>query len=98
MSPYVDTSTVSGYVDPMSDRPTYNVRSLTRMGTALTGLRRARGLTQAEAAKRAGVSRQWLVAAEGGKTEGLELGRLMALLDALGATLLIRDDLDKGNA
>lgn len=78
----------------MPNERVYNARSLTRMGTALTGLRRARGLTQAEAAKQAGVSRQWLVAAEGGKTEGLELGRLMAVLDSLGATLLVRDDLD----
>ena len=78
----------------MPDERVYNARSLTRMGTALTGLRRARGLTQAEAAKRAGVSRQWLVAAEGGKTEGLELGRLMALLDSVGSSLLVRDDLD----
>ncbi|HMR49720.1 MAG TPA: helix-turn-helix domain-containing protein [Arachnia sp.] len=82
----------------MASQPVYNVRSLTRMGTALTGLRRTRGLTQAQAAQRAGVSRQWLVAAEGGKTEGLELGRLMALLDSLGATLLIRDDLDTDDA
>ncbi|WP_425955805.1 helix-turn-helix domain-containing protein [Xylanimonas sp. McL0601] len=72
----------------------YNARSLPRLGAAVKGLRRARGMTQAEAAAAAGVSRQWVIALEAGKTSGLEIGLLMRLLDALNASLLVRDDLE----
>lgn len=58
----------------------------------MTGLRKKRGLTQAQLAHRAGVSRQWLNALENGRTRGLEVARLMACLDALDASLMIRDD------
>lgn len=92
MSPYVDTGPMSPYDDIMSD-PTYlNARSVTRLGTAVTGLRKRRGYTQAELARRADVSRQWLVALENGRTEGLEVGRLMRLLETLDASLVIRDE------
>ncbi|MDF1487231.1 helix-turn-helix domain-containing protein [Tessaracoccus caeni] len=72
----------------------YDARSLLRLGTTLVGLRRRRGLTQAQLAEKAGVSRQWLIAAEKGQKDGLEIGKLMVALDALGASLMIRDDLD----
>lgn len=70
-----------------------NARSLPRLGDAIRRLRLTRELTQAELAVRADVSRQWVVAVEQGRTEGLELGRVLRLLDALDASLLIRGDL-----
>jgi transcriptional regulator with XRE-family HTH domain len=69
-----------------------NARSLTRLGTAVRSLRLDRGLSQADLAKAAGVSRQWIVNLERGNTEGLEVGRLMRVLDQLDASLTIRDD------
>ncbi|WP_278237008.1 helix-turn-helix domain-containing protein [Isoptericola sp. AK164] len=81
MSPYVDS------VEPNL----LNARSLPRLGAAVRRLRLDRGMTQAELARRAEVSRQWLVGLEGGETPGLEVGRLMRVLDALDASLTIRD-------
>ena len=69
-----------------------NARSLPRLGTAIAGLRRRRGITQAELARAAGVSRQWLSAVENGRTPGAEIGLLMRLLDTLDASLVIRDE------
>ncbi|WP_245866568.1 helix-turn-helix domain-containing protein [Serinibacter salmoneus] len=76
---------------PMPSR-LLNARSLTRLGRAVGGLRRERGWTQAALAERAGVSRQWLNGLENGRIEGLEVGRLLRVLDTLGASLMIRDD------
>ena len=69
-----------------------NARSLPKLGTALRTLRRRRGWSQAELAAKAQVSRQWVIAVENGHTEGLETGRLMRVLDALDASLVVRDD------
>jgi transcriptional regulator with XRE-family HTH domain len=69
-----------------------NARSLPKLGTAVRTLRRRRGWSQAELAQAAQVSRQWVVALERGRTEGMELGRLMRVLDALDASLMVRDD------
>ncbi|KGM13420.1 helix-turn-helix domain-containing protein [Cellulomonas bogoriensis] len=74
------------------DATLLNARSLTKLGTAVKALRLRRGWTQAELAEKAQVSRQWLVALEGSRTRGLEVGRLMRTLDALDASLMIRDD------
>ncbi|WP_250444493.1 helix-turn-helix domain-containing protein [Actinotalea sp. C106] len=76
----------------MSASPILNARSLPRLGTAVKALRLDRGLSQAELARAAGVSRQWVVSLERGRTAGAELGRVMAVLDALDASLAIRDD------
>lgn len=76
----------------MTESPLINARTLTRLGTAITGLRLRRGLTQAELAAQADVSRQWLSGLENGRIDGLEVGRLMRVLDALDATLMIRDE------
>ena len=38
------------------------------------------------------MSRQWIIALEGGQTQGMEIGRLMRVLDALDASLMVRDD------
>lgn len=88
---------MSSYSDTVTDTAAttgalLNARSLTRLGRAVGGLRRERGLTQATLAERAGVSRQWLNGLENGRIEGLEVGRLMRVLDTLGASLMIRDD------
>lgn len=69
-----------------------NARSLRRLSTTVKALRLARGLTQQDLARNAGVSRQWLNGLENGGTHGLEVGRLMKVLDALDASLMIRDD------
>lgn len=84
MSLYVDTMTMSLNV--------YNARSLTLLGDALVAMRTRRGLSQSEAARRAGVSRQWLNAAESAKTQGLDVGKLLSLLDFYEARLQIVDD------
>lgn len=69
-----------------------NARSLPKLGTAVRTLRRRRGLSQEQLAADAQVSRQWVIALERGQTEGMEVGRLMRVLDALDASLMIRDD------
>lgn len=69
-----------------------NARSLTRLGTAVRSLRLDRGLSQVRLAQTARVSRQWIINLEQGRTEGLEVGRLMRVLDELDASLVIRDD------
>jgi HTH-type transcriptional regulator/antitoxin HipB len=50
------------------------------------GRRHELGLSQAATAARAGVSRKWLSDFESGK-ETVELGKLLALLEALGVVL-----------
>ncbi|PUB27140.1 helix-turn-helix protein [Promicromonospora sp. AC04] len=69
-----------------------NARSLTRLGAAVRRLRLDRGLSQAELAEAAAVSRQWIINLEQGRTEGFEVGRLMRVLDELDASLAVRDD------
>ncbi|WP_240930367.1 helix-turn-helix transcriptional regulator [Isoptericola sp. BMS4] len=76
----------------IADAHVLNARSLPRLGAAVRRLRLDHRLTQAELARAAGVSRQWLVGLERGQTPGLEVGRLMRVLDALDASLAIRDD------
>ena len=69
-----------------------NARSLPKLGTAVRALRLHRGLTQAELAAAAGVSRQWVVNVEAGRTKGIEVGRLMRLLDTLHGSLYVHVD------
>ena len=69
-----------------------NARSLPKLGHAVQALRLHRGLTQAELAAAAGVSRQWVVNVEAGRTHGIEVGRLMRLLDTLHSSLFIHVD------
>jgi transcriptional regulator with XRE-family HTH domain len=76
----------------MTANKVLNARSLTRLGTAVRSLRLDRGLSQVDLAKAADVSRQWLINLERGHTAGLEVGRLMRVLDRLDASLTIRDD------
>lgn len=53
------------------------------VGAALRAARESQGLTQAEAASAAGVSRKWLSEAESGKA-AVSLGLVLGVLDALG--------------
>ncbi|WP_217615474.1 helix-turn-helix transcriptional regulator [Cellulomonas sp. GbtcB1] len=76
--------------------PVIPARTLAQLGLAVRRVRDRRGLSQAELAARAGVSRQWVIAVEQGRTNGLEVGLLMRVLDALDASLTVRDDLDEG--
>jgi HTH-type transcriptional regulator / antitoxin HipB len=68
-------------------------RTLSQLGVTVRRLRTARTLSQGELARRAGVSRQWVIAVEQGRTAGMEIGLLMRVLDALDASLTVRDDL-----
>jgi len=69
-----------------------NARSLPKLGVAVRTLRQRRAWSQAELGAKAHVSRQWIIAVENGQTEGMEIGRLMRVLDALDASLVVRDD------
>jgi len=69
-----------------------NARTEVRLGQAIRRLRVRRKLTQAQLAERAGVSRQWIVTVEKGVTPGPAISHIMRVLDALDATLTVRDD------
>lgn len=58
------------------------VISVARLGTAIRDVRNSLGLTQAELANRAGVSRQWIVALEKGSPRA-EIGRILEVIQAL---------------
>lgn len=76
-----------------ADIVTYlNARTLPQLGSAIRKLRTSRGLNQADLARAAGVSRQWVITIEQGRTSGMEIGLLMRVLDALDASLTLRDD------
>ncbi len=66
------------------------VRSATDVGAVIHDARRALGLSQRELADRAGVSRQWIVEIEGGKSRA-ELGLVIRTLDVLGVRLVVDD-------
>ena len=56
------------------------------LGWEVKRLRKAAGLSQAELAERAGVSRKWVVLCEQGHVRG-EIGKLMMVVRALGLEL-----------
>ena len=62
------------------------INSAHDLGVAVRGRRISLGLSQADLAKRAGVSRPWLSNIETGKPTA-EFGRVIRLLDALGLRL-----------
>lgn len=76
----------------MSGQSITLARSLPKLAAAVRRLRTDRGLTQAQLAEAAGVSRQWVVAVESGSKHGIEVGLVMHLLDTLDASLMVRDD------
>lgn len=65
------------------------VRTVMELGLVVQETRRGRQWTQAELAKRAQVSRRWIVALESGQAAGAELGRVLATLSALGLELTL---------
>jgi HTH-type transcriptional regulator/antitoxin HipB len=69
------------------------VRSIRDLASAARGRRLDLGLNQAELAKRAGVSRKWLVEFEAGKPSA-ELGLAMRVLDELGLALDVTSEAD----
>jgi transcriptional regulator with XRE-family HTH domain len=60
-----------------------SIRSVQELGTAIRDARLDRGLTQAELARRSGVSREWIVGVERGRRPRAELSRVLAVLSAL---------------
>ncbi len=62
------------------------IKSIRNLAAAVRGRRRDLGLTQAELATRAGVSRKWVYEFEAGKPSA-ELRLILRVLDALGVTL-----------
>jgi HTH-type transcriptional regulator/antitoxin HipB len=62
------------------------ITSTQDLAAAVRGQRQNLGLTQAELATRAGVSRPWLSEVETGKPTA-EFGKVIRLVDALGLTL-----------
>ncbi len=62
------------------------IRSIRNLAAAVRGRRRDLGLTQAELAVRAGVSRKWVYEFEAGKPTA-ELRLILRTLDVLGLTL-----------
>jgi HTH-type transcriptional regulator/antitoxin HipB len=67
---------------------THQIDSLRDLAAAARGRRLGLGLTQAELAARARVSRQWLNEFEAGKPTA-ELGLVIRLLDALGLRFFV---------
>ena len=67
-----------------------NFRNPRELGTIIREKRKRLGLDQKELAQRVGVSRQWIVAIEQGKS-GAALGLVLRTLFALGITLDARD-------
>ena len=67
-------------------------RSLPRLGAAIKTLRLERGMTQAQLAESADVSRRWVSEVEAGIRTGVELARVLRVLGALDASLMVRDD------
>jgi HTH-type transcriptional regulator / antitoxin HipB len=61
-------------------------RSIRDFAAAVRGRRRDLGMSQAELAARAGVSRKWIYEFEAGKPKA-ELGLILRVMDALGIQL-----------
>lgn len=67
----------------------YVLNVWSRLGSAIRDRRRALGLTQADLAEHAGVSRGWLVRVEGG-LDNAEPARVFAVLRVLELELVLR--------
>jgi transcriptional regulator with XRE-family HTH domain len=67
----------------MERGPVRQVHTVMELGAVVQEARRRRRWTQAELARRAQVSRRWIVALESGQAAGAELGRVLAALSAL---------------
>lgn len=71
------------------------IRSIRDFAAAVRGRRTGLGMSQAQLAERAGVSRKWIYEFEGGKPAA-ELGLLLRVLDALELTLELPGDPEAG--
>ncbi|MDR2619533.1 MAG: helix-turn-helix domain-containing protein [Propionibacteriaceae bacterium] len=60
-----------------------SIGSVPALGAAMRQARLDAGLTQAELAERAGVSRHWLVTVENAQVSGVDLGRVFRVLRVL---------------
>lgn len=69
------------------------VRTMAEVGALIRGAREGAGLTQVDLARRAGVSREWLVKVEAGRTSA-EMPRVMDVLDVLGLVLRVDSTVD----
>jgi len=67
-----------------------SVRSIRDMAVAVRGRRHDLGLSQAELARRAGVSRKWISEFEAGKSTA-EFGLVLRVVDALALSLELHD-------
>ncbi len=67
-----------------------DINDIDSLAPLLRNLRKNAGLTQAQVAQAAGLSRQRLVGIESGQAANIELNTLIKLLDALGAQLSVR--------
>lgn len=63
------------------------VQTMAEAGALIRGARQETGLTQVELARRARVSREWLIKVESGHTSA-ELPRILAVLAELGLTAI----------
>lgn len=68
--------------DRVTRNPMMSLRSVDEVGSALKAIRLRRGLTQAEVAAAAGISRKWVSNAERGKPSA-DVGLVVAMLRAL---------------
>lgn len=66
--------------------------SALELGAQLRAARHARGLTQAQVAEGAKVSRAFVIDLEQGKRPGAELSRVLAVSQALGLSFALVDD------
>lgn len=77
-------------VGSVEREPVRQVRTVMELGAVVQEARRRRQWTQAELARRAQVSRRWIMALESGQAAGAELGRVLAALSALDLPMTFR--------
>jgi transcriptional regulator with XRE-family HTH domain len=87
-SPYMDSNKTSRGTTPLPVR-----RSIGEVGDSVSRWRRLRGLTQAQVAKRAGVSQGVVKRLEAGDG-GTSLENVLRILRALGVAQIVTDALD----
>lgn len=69
----------------------YRVSRPHQIGPAVRDARKTLGLTQAEVAERAGVSRRFVSELEAGTRPGAEFTRVLAVLSAVGREILVAE-------
>ena len=74
----------------------WDIRSSEDLGRAVADIRRARGLTQADLARNAGIGRPMVAKLETGKSSRL-LDHFLRLLRRMGATVTVTYDTDSSD-